>query len=191
MFGLIGKLSSIMTIAFLLVLLLGCTAAPTTVPVVNTLTPVANTPIPTTLPSPTRIPAPLSTATAQPVGDFVPADLPRCDGLKAVGPFPFSWAGYAEIDMTQGKWYHYHCSSKPEDVAAFYQSKMPNPPYSWLQQNWVETTTDGKLGVYFNAVRQVWIYTWFLADINNPEASRLVISEQANAPLTLPCCGAR
>jgi hypothetical protein len=107
-----------------------------------------------------------------------------------VEPFTFSWAGYAEVDMTQGKWYHYSCSSKPEDLATLYRSKMTSPPYSWLEQNWVENS-EGKLGVYFHTVRQVWLYTWFLADTKNLEASRLVVSEQGSAPLSLPCCGAK
>ena len=183
MFRSTWKLLSNVTIAFFSAVLLGCAVAPTPVPVVNT-------PLPTLQPSPTRTPVLLPTATALPVGDFLPADLPRCDGLKAVTPFTFSWAGYAELDMSQGKWYHYHCSSKPEDLATFYRSKMSNPPYSWLQQNWVENT-EGKLGVYFHAVRQVWLYTWFLTDTQNPEASRLVVSAQDKAPLSLPCCGAK
>ncbi len=64
---------------------------------------------------------------------------------------------------------------------------MTQPPYEWGEINWV-TLPEGTLGVYFHTVHQTWVYLWFLADSSSAEASRLVVSEQGQEPLELPCC---
>jgi hypothetical protein len=144
-------------------------------------------PLPTAVPTitPTRLP----TATPEPVGDYVPSDFPRCLGLKMLDKaLKFTWVGIEDMKTDSGDWYYYHCNEKPADLAAFYRAKMTPPPYNWLENGWVEQPGEGTLGVYFHTARQTWSYVWFLADSASASGSYLVLSQQNEIPLELPCC---
>jgi hypothetical protein len=144
----------------------------------------ASAPTPTPTPLPTRTPAP--TATSEPVGDYVPSDVPRCQGVKMLDrALKFEWVGVDAVG--DGAWYYYHCDQKPGDLATLYRPVMIKAPYEWGEINWVERP-EGTLGVYFNTVRQNWLYLWFLSDTTSAGGSYLVVAEQGQIPLDLPCC---
>jgi hypothetical protein len=153
--------------------LVACTSAP------------APTPSPTAKPVVTLAP----TSTPEPMEDYVPADIPKCKGLKALDkPLKFAWAGIEDMKTESGIWYYYHCDEKPIEVANLFKTKMPNAPFSWLENGWVERPGEGTLGIYFHTARQTWTYAWFLADDAAAGASYLVLSQQDTTPLELPCC---
>jgi hypothetical protein len=151
------------------------------------------TPVPTSLPTP--VPSLLPIATAFPIAapaaveDYVPTDVPRCQGLKALDKaITFAWAGIEEMNTENGNWYYYHCDEKVGDLAGFYRAKLTKPPYNWLETGWVERPQEGTLGIYFHTARQIWNYIWFLPDTSSKAGSHLVISEQMEAQPDLPCC---
>jgi hypothetical protein len=147
----------------------------------------APSPTPTpTPPPPTPTPTRLPTATPEPVGDYVPSDIPRCEGAKSLGhALDFQWAGVDAIGG--GSWYYYHCDASPDDLAAVFRPKMTAAPYEWGEINWV-VRPEGTLGVYFNTVQQIWGYLWFLPSDTPATGSYLVFAEVGTEPLELPCC---
>ncbi len=142
-------------------------------------------PTPTPLPStPTRVPLP--TATPEPMGDYVPSDIPRCEGVKMLDQaLQFNWAGVDAVG--EGSWYYYHCNLKFDALADFYRPQMTKAPYEWGEINWV-VRDEGTLGVYFHTVRQTWVYLWFLSKTPPEGGSYLVVAEVGTIPLDLPCC---
>lgn len=144
-----------------------------------------NAPTPTPIP-PTPTPTPAPTATAEPVDDYVPSDIPRCDGVKALDKaLDFEWAGVDAVG--EGDWYYYHCTQKADDLSATLRPLMTKAPYKWGEINWV-IRPEGTLGVYFHTVRQTWAYLWFLPDTSSAGGAYLVVAEVGTIPLELPCC---
>ncbi|HEX9075088.1 MAG TPA: hypothetical protein VF932_04885 [Anaerolineae bacterium] len=144
-------------------------------------------PAPTPIPTPTSVPTatPRPTLAPEPVGDYVPSDIPRCAGVKALdSPLKFDWPGID--DVGEADWFYYRCALKPEEVAAFYREKTKDPPYNWMEQAWV-VLPEGTLGAYFHTARQEFLYLWFLSDVSSPQTSYLVVAERTGAPLDLPC----
>ncbi len=142
-------------------------------------------PIPTPIPPPPT-PTPRPTMTPQPTGPYVPPNIPRCEGVKALEhALDFQWAGVDAIG--EGDWYYYHCDLTPGDLADYSRPKMTAAPYDWGEINWV-IRPEGTLGVYFHTVRQSWTYLWFLPTDLSSGGSYLVVAEVGGIPLELPCC---
>ncbi len=143
----------------------------------------AATPTPTMPPpTPTRV----ATATPSSVGDYIPPDVPRCQGLKMLDhALDFEWAG---VDAAgEGNWFYYHCDQQFEDLSNVYRPKMTAVPYEWGEINWV-VRPEGTLGVYFNTVGQNWLYLWFLPNPSSGGGSYLIVAKPGETPLDLPCC---
>jgi hypothetical protein len=182
------KALTIIVCLVLLCAVAACGPAPTPTPLPTAVPTITPTPLPT--PAPTTTPTHSVTATPELVGDDLPSDLPRCQGLKALDKaLTFAWAGIEDMKTKDGDWFYYHCDIKPSDLAAFYRAKMTTPPYNWLENGWVDRPGEGTLGIYFHTARQTWSYLWFLADgTSSADGSYLVISQQFEMPLDLPCC---
>ncbi len=154
-----------------LVALQGCSAAPTptpTPPSTSTLVPRTATPPPPT-----------------PVGDYVPSDIFRCEGVRAINTaVKFDWPGIDNV--VQADWLYYQCDQKPLELAGIYREKMVNPPFNWLENAWVELP-QGTLGVYYHTAKQTWLYLWFIADASSEGHSNLVVAQRDDFPLELPC----
>ncbi len=164
---------------FVVLILLGATGCGSSLGPAPTPTPIP-TAIPTATPS-----APPPTSTPAPA--YMDLNMPGCDGFQELpSAVSFDWPGLADIQDVDS-WQYYRCTQSPADVAALYHGKMVKPPYNWQEISWVELP-EGKLGAYFHAVRQSYLYLWFL---NKPEISGTLLvaaPRQGNAPLDLPCC---
>jgi hypothetical protein len=151
------------------VMLVGCTSAPTITPT----------------PLPTNTPTPASVKTAERTIDYVPPDIPTCSGLQALErALVFDWPGID--DVGEADWLYYRCVQGRDDLAAIYRGKMTSPPYSWVENAWVELP-QGKLGVYLHTDSVNWLYLWFIADSSSPANSYLVVARRNETPLDLPC----
>lgn len=145
-------------------------------------------------PTSTAVPMAVQMATVQPwlaptpVPPYEAWGIPPCDGFELLpSSFSFNWPGLDSIKNADN-WDYVRCSKRPGEIASFYRSKMTQPPYSWQELGWVELP-EGTLGVYFDAVRQGWLYLWMLPRLGSGEASQMVVARTAaDAPLDLPCC---
>ncbi len=149
------------------------------------------TPMPSVTPASTPAVNATSAATdSQPEvpADYFPSDMPACKDFEVLGRRPqFDWPTIDKVG-TDADWVTYRCGNKPSDLAAFYREKMVQPPYNWLETGWTELP-QGTLGVYFHAGFQSWKYLWFLKDPASSDSTILVIADQVDTPMELPCCG--
>jgi hypothetical protein len=114
--------------------------------------------------------------------------MPQCDGFQELpDAVHFDWPGIEEIKDVDS-WGYFRCGQPAAQVAANYRERMVKPPYNWQQIGWVELP-EGTLGVYFDAVRQDWLYLWFLITPDVPGTLLIAAPRKGDMPLNLPCCG--
>ncbi len=114
--------------------------------------------------------------------------MPKCEGFQELpAAVRFEWVGLDKITDVDS-WGYYRCGQARDDVASLYHEKMAKPPYNWQEISWVELP-EGKLGVYFDALRQSWLYLWFLTNPNVPGTLLIAAPRKGDMPLDLPCCG--
>lgn len=112
----------------------------------------------------------------------------QCDGFQELpGAVKFDWVGLDKITDVD-TWGYYRCRQPAADLAALYHEKMVKPPFNWQEISWVEAP-DGKLGVYFDSLRQSWLYLWFLTNSDVSGTLLVAAPRKGDMPLDLPCCG--
>ena len=138
--------------------------------------------------TPALAPSAVATVVAEPTVEYVISTMPLCPGLASIQPYKFAWPNVeaATEKLADYNWGYYRCSLAQADLAKLIRQEMPKPPYLWDEVNWVEQP-EGTLGVFFQRVRQVWIYIWMLRTPDGATSNMVIARGNPGMPQSWEC----
>jgi len=107
--------------------------------------------------------------------------VPECAGSRPLDhAVDFDWPQKArrEREFASAQWAYFTCEGPYRTVADAFRRIATLPPFILGETNWIERP-EGALGIYYDYVRNVWCYVWFVPDPERRGRTLLAVTQSA------------